>query len=185
MRIVAGKYKSRTIMMPKCRNARPTKDRIREAVFNILRTRVTAARVLDLFAGSGAFGLEALSRGASRAVFVEQNALCIGAIRDNIRSLGIAADEVGLIKADVFDALGRMERRGETFDIIFADPPYHKGLAKKCLINLDGCAILCQNCLAVVEHHRDDEMPESLARLERLRVARYSDIRVSFYGLRK
>lgn len=108
--------------MPK--TARPTSSRAREALFDVLQSSIAGARVLDLFAGSGAVGLEALSRGALRAVLVEKDS---GAIEANLAKLESAAGEVEILRQDVRDAVGSLERRGEEFDVVFADPPYGVG----------------------------------------------------------
>jgi 16S rRNA (guanine(966)-N(2))-methyltransferase RsmD len=117
-RILAGRWKGRVLQVP--RDARPTSSRAREALFDILQDRVRGSRFLDLFAGSGAVGLEALSRGASAAVFVERDSR---ALERNLATLG-AAEEFEIVRDDARDAICALERRGETFDLVFADPPY-------------------------------------------------------------
>ncbi len=184
MRIIAGEYRSRKINMPKDAGVRPTKDRIREALFNIMSPVIKDAVVLDLFAGSGAFGLEAISRGAERAVFVDVSAGCIETIKSNISALGIGSQKVDVVKGDAMRTLSGLERRGELFDIVLADPPYYEDMVKKCLIKLDAYAILTQNCIVVCEHHRNDALPEGLKNLTLFRTATYGDIDLSFYKRR-
>jgi 16S rRNA (guanine966-N2)-methyltransferase len=118
-RIIAGRWKGRVLQVPKA--ARPTSSRAREALFDVLQSSIADARVLDLFAGSGAIGLEALSRGASKAVFVEKN---VQAIEANLRAFGAEAGRFELLRADAQDAVVSLLSRGEEFDVVFADPPY-------------------------------------------------------------
>ena len=118
-RILAGRWKGRVLQVP--RTARPTSSRAREALFDVLQGVIGGARVLDLFAGSGAVGLEALSRGASRAVFVEKDSRALEA---NLAAVGAEAAECDVIRRDVRDAVAALLLRGEQFDLVFADPPY-------------------------------------------------------------
>ena len=118
MRIVAGAYKGRRIEAPRGRSTRPTSDRVREALFSILGAAVDDARVLDLFAGSGALGIEALSRGAAEAVFVDSDASAVATVRRNLDAIGVDAP---VYRRDAFAWLGDADAR---FDLVFADPPY-------------------------------------------------------------
>ena len=185
MRVIAGKYRSRTIQMPKGAEARPTKDRVREALFNILGASVNGAAVLDAFAGSGAFGIEAVSRGAKRVVFVDIDKRCIVTVKKNLEALGISDDAASLIRADAIMAFDTLERRKEKFDIVLFDPPYYSDTAKKSLIKIDARDILTPRCIVVVEHHKNDALPEELDVITSYRIARYGDIRLSFYRLKK
>ena len=119
MRIIGGKFKGKKLHYIKSNTTRPTRDMVREAVFNILGTRVRDAEVLDLFAGYGAYGLEALSRGAKSAIFNDHNPIMRGIIVNNLASLGLSAQVHGLDHSIMSDKL-----RGKCFDIIFLDPPY-------------------------------------------------------------
>lgn len=118
-RILAGRWKGRVLQVP--RDARPTSSRAREALFDILQDSIRGSRFLDLFAGSGAVGLEALSRGASAAVFVERDSR---ALERNLATLGAEPEEFEIVRDDARDAICALERRGETCDLVFADPPY-------------------------------------------------------------
>ena len=115
MRIIAGRYRSRLIEMPRGNLIRPTKDRVREALFNILGTFVIDATVLDAFAGSGAFGLEALSRGAKKVIFVDRDARCCRTIRKNLENLNIERSFFEVMKLDVFNALRVLQKKGILF----------------------------------------------------------------------
>jgi 16S rRNA (guanine(966)-N(2))-methyltransferase RsmD len=119
VRILSGRWKGRPLRVSK--SARPTSSRAREALFDILQDDVAGSRFLDLFAGSGAVGLEALSRGASRSVFVESDS---AALEANLSAFGAHPEEYELLREDARDAAATLSRRGETFDVVFADPPY-------------------------------------------------------------
>ena len=136
MRIVAGKFRGKTLLSPKDESIRPTADRVREAVFNILASRIgptlEGRRVLDLFAGTGALGLEALSRGASNVVFVDIGAEARGLIRDHIEAFG-AGGTTKLLRRDATDLGPAGSIR--PFDLVFLDPPYGKGLGEQALVS--------------------------------------------------
>jgi 16S rRNA (guanine966-N2)-methyltransferase len=137
MRIVSGRYKGKPIAAPEGRSTRPTSDRAREAAFNILEHAAWApplagARVLDLFAGSGALGLEALSRGAAFCLFVETDETARGAIRDNVEALHLFG-VTRIHRRDAADLGPRPASAGPAFDLVFLDPPYAKGLGEKAL----------------------------------------------------
>ena len=162
MRIVAGQFKGRPIQAPKSDATRPTSDRARESLFNILAhadwaPELDGARVMDLFAGSGALGLEALSRGAEFCLFVETAHAARGAIRQNIEALGLfgttrihrrSATELGERPAGI----------GAPFDVVFIDPPYKKGLVAPCLQALKTGDWLSDRALAVVETAADEAL---------------------------
>jgi len=180
MRIIGGVYRSRLIQMPKGIEIRPTQDRVREAIFNILGD-INGKLVLDLFAGSGAFGLEALSRGASRAAFVENNSRCLKTIEENVESLNIPASKYDIIRGSVSTVLPRLEKEGNRYDIIFLDPPYHNDMAKNCLINIDYYDILTEFGLAVAEHFKKDSLETGLDTMEALTERKYGDTLVTIY----
>jgi 16S rRNA (guanine966-N2)-methyltransferase len=140
MRIVGGRFKGRAIAAPQGRDTRPTSDRARESVFNVLAHAdwspgIEGRRVLDLFAGSGALGLEAMSRGASFALFVETDAAARGAIRDNIEALGLFG-ATRIHRRDATDLGVKPAGLGAPFDLVFLDPPYGKGLGEAALARL-------------------------------------------------
>jgi 16S rRNA (guanine(966)-N(2))-methyltransferase RsmD len=166
--------------MPKGVDIRPTQDKVRGAIFNILAARMAGASVLDLYAGSGAFGLEALSRDARRAVFVDNNPICINTIRFNLMGLGIELRRAEVIRSDAIKALKALDSSGERFDLVFMDPPYHKAIAKKCLLKINAYDILAPNNLIVVEHHKKDELVLASGLLS-IDERRYGDIVVSFF----
>src|SRR5215212_7911425 len=127
MRIVGGAWGGRRIQAPPGRGTRPTTDRVREAWMSVVAPELSGARVLDLFAGSGALGLEALSRGAAHATFVEHDAKALAALRANVDTLG-AAPRTRIVKHDAVKLVATLERGA--FDVAFADPPYNRGVAR-------------------------------------------------------
>jgi len=184
VRIIAGKYRSRIIKMPKTTAIRPTKDRIRESLFGILGESVKGKIVLDLFAGSGAFGMEALSRGAKLAIFVEGHARCISAIKENLTALEIETEAYRVLRADVFRAMAALENKKEKFDLVLLDPPYNKDLAKKCLLVINRHDILYPHCIIVAEHHKDDTLPGEVNNIINYRRVCYGEVCLSFFKLK-
>lgn len=182
MRITSGTFKSRIIKAPS--GIRPTLDNVRKAIFDILGDAVGGSRVLDLFAGSGALGLEALSRGAGSCVFVDNGRSSVRAIKENLEGLVPQAGQAlgaEVVYADSLAAIRRFSGEGARFDFIFMDPPYYKELAKKSLSLLADCDILSKTGVAVIEHSKHDPLPASSGGLRLLRTARYGDTLVSFY----
>lgn len=180
MRITSGKFKSRIIEAPK--SIRPTLDNVRKSIFDILGDSVNGAKVLDLFAGSGALGLEALSRGARSVVFVDDNKASIKAITSNLKRLDLSIGcDIFVIRSDFMPAIASFHKRGETFDLIFLDPPYYKALAKKSLSLLDRCDILTPFGAIIAEYSKHDDLPVSSDRFESFRKVRYGDTQLSFY----
>ncbi|ODT83102.1 MAG: 16S rRNA (guanine(966)-N(2))-methyltransferase RsmD [Pelagibacterium sp. SCN 64-44] len=159
MRIVAGKFRGKQLASPADETIRPTADRVRESVFNILASRLGSGldgrRVLDLFAGTGALGLEALSRGASHVTFVDTGAEARGLIRDHIEAFS-AGGIAKLLRRDA-TALGRPGTLGQ-FDLVFLDPPYHQGLGEKALAEIAANGWLAPGATLVWEEAADAEV---------------------------
>jgi len=161
MRIVGGRFKGRNLSTPEGQTTRPTSDRAREAIFNILAhaswaPEIEGARILDVFAGSGALGLEALSRGAAFCLFVETDAFARGAIRDNVENFGL----FGTTRVHRRDATQLGPRPGtetEGFDFVFLDPPYRMGLGEKALDALLAGNWIKENSVIVFERGRDED----------------------------
>lgn len=170
MRIVGGQHRGRTLAAPKSQGIRPTADRLRESLFNILAHAygdpVSGARVLDLFAGSGALGLEALSRGAAFVLFVDDGAEARALIRQNVETLG-AAGVTRIFRRDA-TRLGDVHPN-EPFSLVFLDPPYGKGLAEKALVSARDGGWLTQDALIVVEEAKDAafKAPQGFEEIER------------------
>jgi 16S rRNA (guanine966-N2)-methyltransferase len=180
MRIIGGKFRGRKIEQPESEAVRPTKDRTREAVFNIIAELVPDADVLDLFAGSGAYGLEALSRGARKAVFIEKEREAASAIKRNISSLGVG-ERAKVITGDVFKAIKELKEEKEAFELVFIDPPYSKGEAKKTLIKVNHYDILKHSGLVIIEHRTGESLPDSEGDVSILKRKTYGNTSISIY----
>jgi 16S rRNA (guanine966-N2)-methyltransferase len=183
MRITGGLYRSRAIRAPRGQGTRPTSDRVREALFGILASagRLAGARVLDLYAGTGALALEALSRGAADATLVESGRDALDAARANVASLGMQ-DRVRVVAADVGSAAGRLGRHGP-FDLVLADPPWalvDEGRAGASLAVLVASAALAPSGMVVLEHSSRTPAPD-IEGLERVDIRRYGDAALAFY----
>jgi 16S rRNA (guanine(966)-N(2))-methyltransferase RsmD len=180
MRIVAGIARGRRLRAPKGRHVRPTADRVKEAVFSILESRESSNGrvVLDLFAGAGTLGIEALSRGAVEAVFVEPAREASDAIRENLRAAGFEA-EVLAMPAD--RAIKRLAAARRRFDRVFMDPPYGEDWVERTLVALDGADLVSEGGRVVVEHGRGEEPAPVVGRFARELERRYGDTTVSVY----
>ena len=149
MRVIAGTARRLKLETPAGRHTRPTSDKIKETLFNIIQQDLYDARFLDLFSGSGGIGIEALSRGAKKAVFVEQNREACAVIKENLAFTHL--DGQGeIFEQNVLPALGKL-RSGETFEVAFMDPPYGKGLEMQVLQSKDFYSILAEKALVIVE----------------------------------
>ncbi|MCM8812613.1 MAG: 16S rRNA (guanine(966)-N(2))-methyltransferase RsmD [Candidatus Omnitrophica bacterium] len=181
MRVTGGVWRSRRLIFPRRADIRPTRDMVRKAVFDVLRDAVAGQHVLDAFSGSGAFGFDALSRNAASAVFVDSRQECAQAISENAAALN-AAERCTVLREDVFSALELFARQKKMFSLVFADPPYQQGIAKKFLMKLGACAIVIAPAFVVIEHHARDQMPENMERFVRRQYKEYGNTAVSFYG---
>lgn len=173
MRIIAGLWGGRPIAAPEGTATRPTTDRVREAWMSAIATAIPGARVLDLFAGSGALGLEALSRGADHVTFVENSQAALRPLRKNIATLA-AGDRVTVVRMNAMRFVSSLNE--DAFDLVLADPPYGQGLAKELadiFVERRFARLLC------VEHGRRDPLPERPA----LRSRRYGDTVLTFIQL--
>jgi 16S rRNA (guanine(966)-N(2))-methyltransferase RsmD len=185
MRIIAGTYRSRILKSLKGLELRPTSDRLRETLFNVLGPAVAGARFLDLFAGTGAIGIEALSRGAAEVVFIENHPPAVKLIRRNLESLGISSGATVL----AVDALRGLEmlvsrKKGAElgFDYIFLDPPYSAAEQYARVLEFLGSAdLLVSGGSVIAEHRHKLNLPEQAGTLRRVRVLRQGDAVLSFY----
>ena len=160
--------------------ARPLTDQAKEALFNILREKVQDCVFLDLFAGSGAVGIEALSRGASRAVFVELNRKAVDVIRLNLEQTGLAGGTEVYAK-DALRALKLLARNGEKFDVVFLGAPYDSPVLEKALDIIGDADLLNKDGTVVAEHRRQHRLQEAYGGIKLIREARYGDTVLSFY----
>ncbi len=179
MRIISGEFKSRKIAFPKTRLTRPMTDRAKETVFNILGGLVPGKHVLDLYAGSGSLGLEALSRGALDATFVDKAPWATRIIQKNLLELGLVR-KAEVVEGEVLRTIEKLQKKGRLFSLIFVDPPFQQGLVKKTLIKLDRSGIVLPFGQIVVGHSRQEELPEDLAALKLARTKRIGQSCLSF-----
>jgi 16S rRNA (guanine966-N2)-methyltransferase len=179
LRIISGKLRGKKLHPFQGQGIRPTSDRIREAIFNILSDRVTGAVVLDLFAGSGALGIEALSRGASMATFVDKAPTAVSLLEKNLRSCRLD-DRARIITWDIERNLNCLQSHDHPYTLIFLDPPYHKGMLLAALKNLRKCKALAPGACLVLEHGNVDELPLTIANFKRMDQRRYGKTLVSF-----
>ena len=184
IRISGGRFKGRALTLPP--RLRPTEAKVRQALFNILGEAVVGARVVDGFAGSGAIGLEALSRGAAFVAFVEADTEAVLSIRDNLSRLSgeLSPNTWQLVHLDVERGLRYLARTPPPFDLVILDPPYRlQEEAKKALNTVGECAMLARTGLVAIEHHQRTILPVSAASLQQWRQHRYGATVLSFYRL--
>jgi len=181
LRIIGGDRKGLVLASPRGLALRPTSARVREALFDILGAEVAGARFLDLFAGTGAVGIEALSRGAERCLFVEKERAVAAIVRRNLEAGGFGSRGTVLV-GSLPAALTRLPR-GEDFDLVFIDPPYEDPLGEELLEILGRTASLSSHGRVILEHRKFRRPPESAGRLHLRRSARYGDTVLSFYGM--
>ena len=184
MRIIAGRYRGRKLKSPPSPQTRPTSDRLRETLFNILAPQIDGARFLDLCAGSGAVGIEALSRGAAHVMFVDRSRRMCALIEKNLYTLGVE-DEVEVVLAEASEFVRRNTRKqGMIFDIVFFDPPYatdYEGVLK--YFGEHASRLLAEDSLVIVEHHKKRDLKEKFSRVHRYRTLKQGDSLLSFYQM--
>lgn len=184
MRVIAGSLRSRSLQAPPGLATRPTSDRLRETLFNVLAPRMERCHFLDLYAGSGAVGIEALSRGAERVVFVERAAAPLKVLRANLGRLGL---EDGFeIHAGTTSAFLRHEVWRPGFDVVFLDPPYEAANEYEAVLGLLGCddrGLLRQGGVVIAEHRRKEKLSDSFGALARTRLLQQGDAALSFYAI--
>ena len=182
MRIVAGKFRSRHLKPVKGLDLRPTSDRLRETLFNILGPHVESSRFMDLFAGTGAVGIEAVSRGAEMVVFVEKHVRTSKLIRENLEALAIRGG-VRIVALEAISAIAKLEKENSpAFDFIFLDPPYSDhDVYKATLGALENSLLVDESTAIIVEHQKKFQLPSALGSLERVRVVSHGDAVLSFF----
>lgn len=180
MRIIAGQSKGRGLVPIKGRNTRPTSDKVKESIFSIIQDRIQDSMVLDLFAGTGNLGLEALSRGAFRAIFIDKDTNAIQTINKNRHKLGYK-EKSEVFRNDAIRSLTELSKRDILFDIIFMDPPYRKGYEEILLFSIDSFDILHNDGIIIVEHDAKILLHDNIANLNRFDWRKYGGTGVSFY----
>lgn len=186
MRVIAGSARGRRLQCLKDRRIRPTQDRVKEAIFSSLMLRLPDSRVLDLFAGSGALGIEALSRGAGAVTFVEKDGRAASLIKENLTACGWQlSPSIRLQQQDALSWLQAGSKRDmqavEEYDIILADPPYQKGYEEEILALLSRGELLCPRGILVLESAARQELPERQGKLYLNKSKVYGDTKISYY----
>ena len=187
MRVIAGTYRSRILKSLKGLALRPTSDKLRETLFNVLGSGVVGSRFVDLYAGTGAIGIEALSRGAAEAAFVENHPPAAALIRRNLETLGIRTG-VTVLMMDALRGLEKLASRQKSssasFDFIFLDPPYAAAKDYARVLEFLGSAnLLALGGIVIAEHRRSFNLPEEVGALRRYRVLKQGDAALSFYRI--
>ena len=154
LRIIGGDWRSRKLPFIDALGLRPTPDRIRETLFNWLQGRVHGAKCIDMFAGSGALGFEALSRGAAEVIFVEKNPACA---KQLIQNLNLLKTEMHVVQSDALSFLNKIQKPNQAFDLVFLDPPYRQGLIEKALSYLSHEKLIDEHTLIYLEHESDEQ----------------------------
>ena len=179
MRIIGGRLKGKKLFSIPGKRVRPTADRLRESIFNILAFKIPETVVLDLFSGTGAFGIESLSRGARQAVFVEKSRDAVHVIRRNIQACALEA-QVQVIKWDLAKNLNCLQRTPIKYDLVFMDPPYNRGLVQKGLKSLYLSNSLNRGAIIVVEHSTAEPILENSTEFDISDQRRYGKTLVTF-----
>lgn len=184
MRVIAGRFRSRPLSAPKGLKTRPTSDRLRETLFNVLAQRIAGARFVDLYAGSGAIGIEAISREAEFVWFAESAAPALRTIRENLASLEIA-DGYQIETRGAMPLLELLARNSATIDLLFLDPPYEEEKEYSralTYLGMEGARILAEDARVIAEHRAKFDLAENYGALERVRVLKQGDAALSFYA---
>jgi 16S rRNA (guanine966-N2)-methyltransferase len=185
MRIIAGRFRSRPLEAPAGLATRPTSDRLRETLFNVLAPRIEGAAFLDLYAGSGAVGIEALSRGAAQVTFVERAPVALKVLRANLDRLGLR--EGFRIHSGSVGSFLRRPRAGAGFDVVFLDPPYDASEEYAAALGLLGgtaAGLPAAGAVVIAEHRRKERLDERYGGLERTRLLEQGDAALSFYAVK-
>ena len=185
MRVIAGQFRSRQLKSLKGQALRPTSDRLRETLFNVISSRIPDSRFIDAFAGTGAIGIEAISRGAAHVIFIENHPAAVALIQKNLESLEVRTGT----KVLALDALRGLERLASLhkqdsppFDIVFLDPPYAASEDYRRVLSFLGeVSFLSEGSLVIAEHRRNFDLPEHFGNFHRVRILRQGDASLSFY----
>jgi 16S rRNA (guanine(966)-N(2))-methyltransferase RsmD len=182
MKIGSGRFRGRNIEAPRGKKTRPTSGRLKKALFDIIATQLAGARILDLYAGAGALGLEALSRGASHATFVERGRAAAHVIASNLDRLGVG-DQAEILPCEVRTALHQLADRGRKFDFILLDPPYRSKLSATVLWQINEFSLLTPDGVVILEHHHKLDLGDVVGGLRKTRTVRAGESCLTFYKM--
>jgi len=180
MHVLAGALKGRRLVTPRGLRTRPTADQVRIALMDALMPHLPGARLLDLFAGAGGVGLEALSRGAAHVTFVERDARAVAALRQNVATLGVET-ETRVLRLDVARALARLAEAGERFEIVFLDPPYEGARVATTLERLGTSPLVVPGGRVIAQHPTKTPPPAEIGRLQVVRTRRFGETALTFF----
>lgn len=181
MRIVAGKNRGNKLKSPKGLSIRPTSQKVREALFDIIETSILGASFLDLFAGTGAVGIEALSRGARKVVFIEKELKCVKIIKENLEKTKNNQNAI-VYKMDYLSGLKLLAKKNYLLDYIFLDPPYNMGLVNISLSEISKLPILNKNSLVIAQHYKREAVNDNLNNLTLFKQKIYGECCLSFFN---
>lgn len=177
MRIISGEHKGRRLVGGKKTEVRPTSDKVKESIFNVLREEVEGKRILDLFAGAGSLGIEALSRGAQWVTFVDASSQSINILKKNLKNLNLKSKST-VRRLDGLRALNKLK---QNFQIIFADPPYLKGFVQRIIDSVAQSEVLEKNGILILEHHKKEALSFPEEKLSVLKQKKFGDTVISFF----
>ncbi len=183
MRIISGTYRGRVLKSPSGNKTRPTSDRLRETLFNVLQTKIDSdTRFLDLCSGTGAIGIEALSRGAEFAAFVDKSRRACALIEENLDLLAVPEEQTEVLQSSAEDFLRRDDEKTDGWDIVFFDPPYQEDYSKVILLFADDDSkLLSAEGVFIAEHHAKTVLPDAVGELRRWRILKQGETHLSFY----
>ncbi|MEG0855046.1 MAG: 16S rRNA (guanine(966)-N(2))-methyltransferase RsmD [Terrisporobacter sp.] len=182
MRVISGKVRGLKLNAPKNDDVRPTTDRVKESLFNMINSYMIESDILDLFAGTGSLGIECLSRGASRCIFVDSSKESIGIVKSNIKKARMENESV-VLNTDFKSAIKSLASRNAEFDVIFMDPPYYKNMFSDALSAVDNNNLLKEDGIILVEHDTKDKFPNSIGRLYKSKDKKYGGTTITFYKM--
>lgn len=180
MRVISGKVRGLKLNAPKNDDVRPTTDRVKESLFNIINGYIIDSQILDLFAGTGSLGIECLSRGASRCVFVDASKSSIDIVKSNIKKARVDS-ESEVMNIDCKSAIDKLKTRNEKFDVIFMDPPYYENLFVNSLEKISESKLLKEDGIIVVEHDTKEKLPDCAGELIKQKSKKYGNTTLTFY----
>lgn len=180
LRVISGSAKGHKLKTINGMTTRPTSDKVKGSIFNILASHIPGAAVLDVFGGTGSLGIEALSRGAESAVFFDKSTECCGVIRENLAHTKLT-EQARVFHTDYAAGIAKMHAEGKKFDIIFLDPPYHKNFIQETLKILVNNDIIGDDGILIAEHSSSDILPEAFGNLVAVDSRKYGDTTVTFY----
>lgn len=182
MRVISGKVRGLKLNTPKNEDVRPTTDRVKESLFNIINPYIMESDVLDLFAGTGSLGIECLSRGANKCVFVDVSKESISIVKSNIKKARVENESV-VLNLDFKDSINKLKIQNNKFDVIFMDPPYYKNMFIDALEKIDEASLLKADGIIIIEHDTKDKFPEKIKNFIQTKSKKYGNTTLTFYTL--